>query len=618
MGNKWRRLDNSAKIFPIDSDKNFSAVYRMSVLLKEDINPEILKKAVNKTLETFTSFKVCLRRGFFWYYLEENSKEIPITEENNYPCKYIDKNSNNGYLFKITYFKNKINVDTFHSLTDGSSSIEFIKAIAYNYINIKYPEETKDISLSLIQKNIEFNNNNTEDSYMKNYKKHLKTSGKSKKAYILSGRKIPLYGIGVTHGFINLKQVIKTCRKLKVTVTQYFTAVLIYAIYQEYINKYKKKKLRKPIEICIPVNLKKYFESTTITNFFSYMKINGDPKKIDLTDFDKILEFVHSDFKKKLNKEEMEKTVAKTVKLGNNFGVKIIPLFLKRPIVKISYIEIRKYTTTTFSNMGKINVLPEYEKYIENFLFLIAPDRGEKIKCSSLSYKDNIIFTITSTLRNPEVEKYFFDFLKSKGILVTTETNGIYKEKESKLYPKISNIKKKNKVISIIGAISIFIGLVSLIINYFVTKEFKWSLLVIAGIVYAWLTVLNSIKKNINIASSVMIQIILIDILCLFLDWVIGYIGWAFRIAIPISIITANATMVVLLLCTYKKYVKYIVYQLIIFIWSMIPLVLILLGIIPINILTIIATPIAVFSLILTIIMCHKDVKEEIIRRFHM
>ena len=59
------------------------------------------------------------------------------------------------------------------------------------------------------------------------------------------------------------------------------------------------------------------------------MKVNGDPKEIDLTDFDTILEFVHNDFKKKLNKEEMEKTVAKTVKLGNNFGVKIIPLFLK-------------------------------------------------------------------------------------------------------------------------------------------------------------------------------------------------------------------------------------------------------------------------------------------------
>ena len=135
---KWRKLDNSAKIFPIDSDKNFSAVYRMSVLLTEEIKHDLLKKAVDKTLESFTSFKVCLKRGFFWYYLEENTKEVLVDEEKNYPCKYIDKNTNNGYLFKVTYYKNKINVDTFHSLTDGSSSIEYIKAILGNNLNMKY------------------------------------------------------------------------------------------------------------------------------------------------------------------------------------------------------------------------------------------------------------------------------------------------------------------------------------------------------------------------------------------------------------------------------------------------------------------------------------------------
>ena len=212
---KWRKLDNSAKIFPIDSDKNFSAVYRMSVLLTEDINPKILKDAVNKTLESFTSFKVCLKRGFFWYYLEENTKEIIIDEEKNYPCKYIDKNTNNGYLFKVTYYKNKINVDTFHSLTDGSSSIEFIKAIAYNYIDLAHPDETKNIPEMEVKQNIEVNDKNTEDSYMKNYQKSLKSPKGGKRAYILHGRRIPLYGVNVTHGFINLKQIIKRCRKLK-------------------------------------------------------------------------------------------------------------------------------------------------------------------------------------------------------------------------------------------------------------------------------------------------------------------------------------------------------------------------------------------------------------------
>lgn len=615
---KWRKLDNSAKIFPIDSDKNFSAVYRMSVLLTEDINPNLLKDAVNKTLESFTSFKVCLKRGFFWYYLEENQKEIIIDREKNYPCKYIDKNTNNGYLFKVTYYKNKINVDTFHSLTDGSSSIEFIKAIAYNYIDLAHPEETKNIPELEVKQNIEVDDKNTEDSYIKNYQKHLKSPKGGKKAYILHGRRIPLYGVGVTHGFINLKQIIKRCRKLKVTVTQYFTAVLIYAIYQEYIEKNKNRKLKRPIKICIPVNLKKYFESTTITNFFSYISINVDNKELDLLSFDKILEFVHDDFKKKLDKTEIARTMMKNIKLGNNIGIKLIPLFLKKPIVKISYIEIRKYSTTTLSNIGKVNVLPEYQKYIENFLFLIAPDRGEKIKCSTMSYNDNIIFTITSILKNNGVEKKFFKYLEEENTTIKIETNGVHENKESKLYPKIRNINRSNKLMLIMTIISFVISITSLIINYFVTRPFKWSLLVIAGVVYTWITVMNSIKKNINIASRVLLQVILINILCVVLDWIIGYRGWSFTIAIPISIITANVTMLILLMSTFKIYARYIIYQLIIFVWSMIPFVLCLIGWAPMNILTIIATPIAVAALLITIILFKKEVNEEMKKRFHL
>ena len=251
-------------------------------------------------------------------------------------------------------------------------------------------------------------------------------------------------------------------------------------------------------------------------------------------------------------------------------------------------------------------------------MFLIAPDRGEKIKCSTMSYKDNIIFTITSILKNDGVEKKFFEYLEKENTTVQIETNGVRENNESKLYPKIRNINRIDKVMLIMTIISFVIGITSLIVNHFVTQHFKWSLLVIVGVIYTWITVMNSIKKNVNIASRVMLQVILIDILCVVLDWIIGYKGWSFTIAIPISIITANVTMLILLMCAFKIYARYIIYQLIIFVWSMIPAVLCLIGWVPTNILTIIATPIAVFSLLLTIVLFAKEVNEEMKKRFHL
>ena len=414
----WRRLDNSAKIFPIASSKKYSSVFRLSAVLKEKINKETLKKAVDKVLENLPSFKVKLKKGAFWYYFEDNNKEIIIEEEKDYPCKYIEPSTNNDYLFKVTYFENKINLDIFHSLTDGNSGIVFLREIVYTYIELAHPENFSK-KLRLERKL----SNNAEDDYLKNYDKKSKGGRGGKKAYALKGKILPLAAIGVTHVNINLKDLKEKAKEKGVTVTQYLTAVIIYAIYN---SNYKKYNGKRPIKVCIPVDLRKYFKSETVSNFFSYITVQADMNAKMLQSFDGMLKFVKQDFEKMLTKEEISKTMSANVKLGNNAFIKTIPLFLKLIIVKLSYIEIRKYTTTTFSNIGRIGIIGEYQKYIDKFLMLIAPETVEKIKCSSCSFENNLVFTFTSTLQSTEVEQEFCKKLKEEEIEISVEGNGVH------------------------------------------------------------------------------------------------------------------------------------------------------------------------------------------------
>ena len=79
--NNWRRLDNSAKIFPIASSKKYSSVFRLSAVLNEKINPQILKKSVEMVLKNLSSFKVKLKKGLFWYYFEDNNKKVIIEKK---------------------------------------------------------------------------------------------------------------------------------------------------------------------------------------------------------------------------------------------------------------------------------------------------------------------------------------------------------------------------------------------------------------------------------------------------------------------------------------------------------------------------------------------------------
>ena len=129
---KWDKLDNTAHLFPVIAGEQMSNVYRISVTLTEEIKQEVLQEALNMVLPKFDLFNVRLRQGIFWYYFEENVKKAPkVIEEETYPCRFIVQNKNRSYLFRVTYYKCRINLEVFHVLTDGMGAINFLKELTY-------------------------------------------------------------------------------------------------------------------------------------------------------------------------------------------------------------------------------------------------------------------------------------------------------------------------------------------------------------------------------------------------------------------------------------------------------------------------------------------------------
>ena len=308
-------------------------------------------------------------------------------------------------------------MDVNHALTDGNNAMNFFKEMVYSYIELAHKKEfTKEYRTKRTYCY------NTEDSYMANYDKHASNNNSSQKAYILKGETIPLGAISAIHEIMELEALKKKCKEYDCSITQYLTAILIQSIYEE---NYLPNKGKKPIKVCIPVNLKKYFHSDTLSNFFSYITLEANMKEQNLNTFEKILDFVKEDLKKRLTEEEILKTMSGNVKLGTNPFVKIIPLFLKKIIVRAAYLEIRKYTTITFSNIGRIGMIGKYQDYIENFLFLIAPDPVERIKCSACTFNNELVFTFTTILNDTKIEKRFYELIKEQNIPIRIESNGV-------------------------------------------------------------------------------------------------------------------------------------------------------------------------------------------------
>ena len=186
------------------------------------------------------------------------------------------------------------------------------------------------------------------------------------------------------------------------------------------------------------------------------------------------------------------------------------------------------------------------------------------------------------------------------------------------IYPKKINADKSELITKISLIISIVIAIVVTLINKLTSPNVPWAAIANSGIVYLWIVVWYSVNKNINVAGHVLIQSIAISLLTLFIDYKLGFSGWSLSISIPIIVIIANVTMLILTIVSYRRYARYAIYQLIILLFSILPAIFITERIIDNAILGIISTAISGLNLLITIILSFKDVKEAVIRKFHM
>ncbi|MCR4675430.1 MAG: hypothetical protein K5675_10485 [Lachnospiraceae bacterium] len=418
----WEKLDNTAKVFPVIATDSLTNTYRISVVLNEEINPEVLQEAVDKVLPKMPGFNLRLRTGFFWYYLEENGKPAPrVFEEETYPCRKIYANKNNSYLFRVSYYKKRINLEVFHVLTDGMGGIGFLRELTYQYLRLMHPEITEKLGDGLSEET----SLDREDSYVSNYKKASKSLYASKKAFLIKGDKLPYNGFGVTHGFMPVSQLKKVSKeKYGISINEYLISAFVYATYQTHRRSISEEK---PIRVAVPVNMRPYFDSITTKNFFVMVSAEFIPKKEEYT-FEEVVEAIHESLTSQINKEHLESIFSYNVSNEQLFIARSVPLFLKNVGIKVVYNRAALANTTTITNIGNIKVKEEYEPYIKMFHSFLSFSKGQELKCTITSYKDTLAYTFTSAFEDTSIQRRCFRQIAKDGVDVTIETNGVYYE----------------------------------------------------------------------------------------------------------------------------------------------------------------------------------------------
>lgn len=413
-------LDNAAKIYPAAMSKGWTALFRLSANLNDPIDADLLQKALDRTLPRFPSFSQRLKRGLFWFYLEPISQNLMIQRDVANPCVRMNLKENDGFMFRVRYHENRIAVEFFHVLTDGSGGLVFLKTLVAEYIELRYGE-TVPRDQSILDCREKADPGELEDSFLK-HSGALTRSRKESASYLIPGTEEKHY-MNIITGLADVDKVLEVSKKYRATLTEFLVAALILSIEKIQLHHKPIRRHHKPVKICVPINLRKYYATKTLRNFSSYINPGIEPKYGDFS-LEETIKIVHGHMSQELNEKLLNAKFTTNVKSEKNYALRLVPLFLKNPFLKLAFLHKGdKLSSSTVSNLGSV-VLPEsMQNHVNRLDFMLGPLKRNRVTCACISYNNVLAVNFTRKIREPDVERIFFTQLVKLGIKTTIESN---------------------------------------------------------------------------------------------------------------------------------------------------------------------------------------------------
>ena len=417
----WLKLDNAAKIYPAAMRRDWTALFRFSANLTEPVDPVVLERALAALLPRFPGFTVRLRRGVFWFYLEKTKEKPDLQPDVANPCVRMNLKENKRLMFRVRYYDTRIAAEFFHVLTDGTGGLCFLKTLVAEYLRLQYgaviPRDGAILDCTQPPRPEEL-----EDAFLK-YAGRETRSRKEFAAYHIRGTDEPADVIHVITGMMPVEAVLRRAKDLGVTLTEYLTAALIFCLDRMQRQTVRQEGRLKPVKVCVPVNLRRFFPSSTLRNFALYVDPGIEPR-LGRFSFEEIAEIVHCQMCLEATVKNLRARFSENVRSERLLPLRLTPLFLKNWVMRLVFSQVGdRITSTCLSNLGRVDLPPEMERYVTRMDMMLGPLSKNRVTCAALSYGGSLHFTFTSTIQETDLPREFFRFLVKQGIPVKVESN---------------------------------------------------------------------------------------------------------------------------------------------------------------------------------------------------
>ncbi|MDO4541855.1 MAG: hypothetical protein Q4C00_03365 [Bacillota bacterium] len=406
----WFALDDGAKIYPLVMGHGYMAIFRLSVYLKKKVVPEILQMALNFTIKRFPSFGTTIKKGFFWHYLDATKRRYTIEPETGIPCKPLKVSRSSSQSFRVLYYGNRISVEYFHIITDGTGGMVFLKTLTAEYLRLLgvmfLPGD------GVLAVNSPATLRETANELARRGEIKSASAFVEKPALQFSGKLTDQRPCSIIHFKMDAVKLKEAARNKNATVTAYLLS-LMFAAGKQTTDEYNGD-----FNIQVPVNMRKYYPSDTVRNFFMYCGIRIPISEIG--DIDSMLPEINKQLREKSSKDAMSQMMNSTRHLVKR--VRHVPLFLKEPAAKLIYGLLGdKVFSSVLSNLGVVTMPSELAEHIEGMDFVLGTALTNRASCSMVTFGNTATLSIAKSTADPSFENSIYDLLKADGILPIIE-----------------------------------------------------------------------------------------------------------------------------------------------------------------------------------------------------
>lgn len=406
MKGDWYKVDNVANVFLATMVKRDTRSLRISITLKEDIKKDILQEAAEETALMRPQINVRIHRGLFWHYMEETDLVPIVEEEQRRVCpKLYEKYNEEGLHYLISFHEKRINLDMLHVLGDGYGGIDFANLLLFNYLKRVHPNELKALNNSAGPSKWELSENSFENIETKAGKSKLDI----KPAFREFSPKLPFDQLQFIEVQMPSSEIVSRAKALGVTITSLLGSALVMALIKNMPLAAKKM----PVSIEMPVNLRSYYPSDSIRNFFSDIKYSrvptGDESLASLSK-----EYDHS-IKESLTPEKISAQIAQIQAFQNNGAIRLVPLFLKQGALRFFSFLTNSGASAVLSNLGRMSLPKEMEGFVDYYSMYCS---SHNLFFCVNSFKDKLVIGITNPYLSTGVVRDFVRIFSSDGVPV--------------------------------------------------------------------------------------------------------------------------------------------------------------------------------------------------------